>query len=268
MKKKLTKKQIIIICIAVATFLLVAATAITLPIVLLNTSKIPEPSVRAFDQQNDMYITVEWEKVGSAGSYSLQYCYGNVLTEVDDIVTVRTDGLFYRIERQIGVLAFRVKSNFEGKDSDYSEWQYFNVSALKLNTTTNITLNTSGVISWPNVKYLDRNTLKTVPSYVVDLTFAGEYFDTVTYSGMECTENTLSNIAKYYLINLMTGYDETIDDWSDITLTVKVKCLNYYDTGTISTTTGYEFLYNAYNESEYYTQDITIDENLYLNIKG
>lgn len=266
MKKKLTKKQIIIISVACVLLLAIIATAITVPLVLLNgNTGIPEPYIDTFDQLNDMYVTVKWEKVSNASDYTVQYCYGNVIDEEDSIISVKTTGLYHRIERQKGILSYRVKRNADG-DTQYSEWQYFNVNALILGSTSNIVLNSEGVLSWKNVKYLDRETSKTVPTYIIDFTISGDLLNsTFTLSKTKSDTNTLD--IKSYIINMIL-YDEEEDVWSDVTLTVKIKSLNYFYYGSITTIEGYEFLYNAYDESEYYEQVITIDENLYKNIKG
>jgi hypothetical protein len=265
--KKLTKKQKIVICIAAVVLLAGVALAITLPLLLDSNSGIPQPYVDNFDQAKDMYITVSWEKVNGASGYSLQYVFGNVTNE-DNIVTVKTDGLFHRIERQVGVLSYRVKRLSNNRDGEYSKWQYLNVEPLKLATTNNVTLNTKGVLSWANVKYEDRGVLKTVPTYHVDLKFEGEPFDTTSYTKNITTTNALEDSVKNYLLHLMSLYDEDTDIWKDITLTVRIKCLNYYSQGGIETYKGYEFLYKAYSESEYYEEVITIDENLFKSIKG
>lgn len=266
MKKKYTKKQIIVISVAIAVILTAIAASITLPLVLIG-DKTPDPYIEAFDQKNDMYITIAWEKASNASSYSVQYVFGNVIANEDNIKTVKTEGLFYRIERQKGVLAYRVKA-ISKNEREYSKWKYFDVTALKLGTTSNITLNNAGVLSWANVKYLDKSTLKTVPSYVVDIKLEGEYFDTFIQTGIKSLDNDINNDIKFYLLNLMSYYDEDTEPWKDITLTVKVKCLNYYDFANMPIDKGYEFLFNAYEESEYYEQVITIDKNKYKTIKG
>lgn len=268
MKKKLTKKQIIIISVTAAILVAAVTLSVTLPIVL-SKEQIPQPHFEEFDQKIDMYVTVAWEKARNADGYTLQYVYGNIVTEEDKIVTVRTDGLFYRIERQKGVLACRVKRNSAtGRDGAYSEWIYLNVAPLKLEKVSNVTLNAAGILSWQKAKYNDRGVLKDVPTYVVDLKFEGEYFDPTIYSGAKTTENNLRDYVRIYLAGLMSDYDEATDPWQDITLTVKIKSLNYYEKGAIKTSSGYEFLYNAYEESEYYEQVIKIDKTLYKSMKG
>lgn len=267
--KKLSQKQKIIVLVATVILIIAVATSITLPLVLLNRDGgIPKPYVEEFDQKNDIYVSVAWDKVNNATSYRLQYVFGNVINEADNIVTVKTEGLFYRIERQKGVLCYRVKRVSDDRDSEYSQWQYFNVSALKLDMTTNVTLNSAGVLSWPKVKYLNKGTPSDVPSYIIDMEFEGEYFDTVKYTGIKSYSNTLENYVNGYINSLMSGYDEDTDVWQDISLTVRVKSLNYYFLSDDKITKGYEFLYNAYDESEYYEQVITIDKNLYNSIKG
>ncbi|NLL55848.1 MAG: hypothetical protein GX242_01380 [Clostridiales bacterium] len=265
--KKLNKKQIILLCVAAALLLAAIALSIVLPLALKKDNGIPKPYVNDFDQTSDMYVTVSWKKVKGALGYSLQYVYGNVQNE-DDIVTVKTEGLYYRIERQKDVLAYRVKALSNDRDSDFSPWQYFNVNPLKLDAPQNATLNRDGILSWTNVKYQDRGVLKTVPTYVVDLMFEGEYFDVAKYTGTKTETNVLKGYVKGWLLNLMSHYDEETDTWKDITLTVRIKGLNYYDYGGIKTEKGYEFLYKAYDESEYYEKEITIDENLFKSIKG
>jgi hypothetical protein len=77
---------------------------------------------------------------------------------------------------------------------------------------------------------------------VVDLKFEGEYFDPTIYSGAKTTENKLSDdYVRNFLAGLMSDYDEATDPWQDITLTVKIKSLNYYEKGAIKTSSGYEF---------------------------
>lgn len=265
--KKLTKKQIIVISIVAVVLIAAVAMSIALPLILKSDSGIPQPYIDNFDQTKDMYITVAWAKVTGASGYSLQYVFGNT-ANTDNIVTVKTDGLFHRIERQKDVLAFRVKRLSNDRDGDYSDWQYYNIEPLKLDATNNVTLNTKGVLAWANVKYEDRGVLKTVPTYLIDLKFEGEYFDTTSFTGTRSTTNILDEDVKNYILYLMSQYDKNTDIWKDIKLTVRIKCLNYFYQGGIKTYKGYEFLYKAYNESEYYENVITIDENLYKSIKG
>lgn len=243
----------------------ILATSIIVPLTLgKNNKNIPKPYVDNFDQTNDIYITLKWNKVKNADSYTLQYCFGNIFDKEAVIENVKTNGLSHKILRQKGVLTYRVKRNSDGKNI-YSDWHYFNVNSLKLDTVNNVTLNNQGILSWQNVRYLDKETQKKVPSYVVDVILSGELLEYPRkFTNYKCTENQLN------IMNLICNviYIEDEEEWSDIIITAKIKSLNYYDSGSIKTIEGYEFLFNAYDESIYYEENLIINKDLYKMITG
>jgi hypothetical protein len=250
-------------CIAIVVLLAIIATAIAVPLTILkNTSSIPEPYIEDFNAVSDKYIKVQWKEVSKASSYNVQYCYGNVVSNADSIVSAKTTGLYYTIERQKGVLAYRVRINTEeGVNGDYSEWQYIDIPALELESPSSITFNDDGLISWTKVQYYDIDVLKYVPYYVIDFTLSGDLLDSDwTSSGTKTSANSLD------ISTFVSSLIIYTDEWSDVTLTVKIKCLNYEWFNGIKITDGYDFLYNAYDESEYTEKEFIIDETKYKEI--
>lgn len=164
-------------------------------------------------------------------------------------------------------MAFRVKRNVN--KGMFSEWQYYNINPLALETPSNAQLSSTGVLSWRNAKYLDIATQKTVPSYILDFTISGQLIDfkgnSFTLSGNKSDTNSFD--IRSYLVSFII-FDEEEEAWSDVALKVRIKSLNYYYYGGIQTSSGYEFLYKAYDESDYYETTIIIGKNLYNSLKG
>jgi len=264
-KKPLTKKQIIMISVAVVVLLAIIATAITLPIVLLNKNEFL-PEVVDFDQNNDAYVKIGWDSVAGATSYIIEYYYDKIEEDESNVVTAMTTAKTYQILRRKGVLAFRVKVLKDNKKGEFCPWQFFNVSPLILEKTSNVGLNTNGVLSWDKVKYLDIQTLKEVPTYQIEISFTGDLVTNAVSNKFIVYEN-IALINQY--ISTLISYDEGVDEWQDVTLTVRVKALNYNKIGDIIfTDDDYEYLYNAYEENEYYESVIIINKQKYRDIKG
>lgn len=138
-----TKKIIIIVVAAI----LIAATAVTVPLVVLSKNgkltfssiDVPNISVLAVTAEPDYTVTLSWNEVLGAVGYHVQYYYDYEVKDVanvkdEEITTFSLKATSKTIGRIKGNLHFRVEAcaNNASHDSGYGEWQTYTVPALTL----------------------------------------------------------------------------------------------------------------------------------------
>ncbi len=245
-RKKLTKKQIVVIAVTCA---LVAVAAIVVPIgVVFGATTEVKPKFLQFDQLSDSQIVAEWNSVSRADSYEIEYVYGSRTEE--NVKKVQTTATRYAVTRKRGVLSLRVKSNVS---KQFSEWITLDVSAMKLKTPT-VSIGSDLKINWSSVYYDYLGERTAVGAYGLKLSVATDTSIEVNWIG-----NEYEHLKEYILAVSPPQGD---DDFEEFDVTVMVKALAKPKFSVLPTDAEL-FLQDNFAEGEYGAATITITEDIY-----
>ncbi len=275
---KLTKKQRILWCsVAIVILLIIVATSVTVPLVIINNSPtIPTPEINDFDKNIDTSIKVSWQKIYNAQSYTLEYWYNNDKNDVKVVDKITT--LYYPIERQKGLLSFRLRANFKSYFGEFCAEQKLIIPPLILPSVEGLEFNDSedeerATIKWNKVQYINNGVAKDIFAYEVkyklDYLSNGESDadNSIVKTNIKYQDNTSYSV-KHLFNDLIIDFD----NWRDVVLTVNITALNYgvanLPSKVVLTTGKYKFLYNVYDESISTEAKFIITKEIYLDIKG
>lgn len=266
--KKLSKKQIIIIVVAVVALCAAIALSIALPLTL-GKPRIAEPSFAPFDPQTDTDVVVGWDKVRGASSYTVEYCFGSRLEE--NVKSVTTTGTKFFTERKIGVISVRVKAEI-GDKATFSDWISMDLPAYKLDDPT-VAISDNLEVGWAKVSYLYRESRYDAYQY----SFAYKYKLNdpndpleIEYYEFPAQSTNRVNLKSIIVSSIKTFYEPGITEWYDVTLTVRVSTLTslppMYSTAKLKDNE--KFLQTTCEQSDYVYAEFTITKEIYEGLVG
>lgn len=257
--KDLTKKQIVLIVIAVAVLCAAIALSIALPLTLARPA-VAAPAFDTFDPQNDTDISVKWDKVRGAKSYTVEYCFG--ARTAANIHSATTSGNKFFAERKIGVVSVRVKAE-TGKDATFSDWISMDVPAYKLADPT-VVVDSSLRVGWADVTfpYRGKNYKAYQYSFAYKMTVEGEE---AAYSSFPSQSKNNVDLKAFVVGYVSSFYEPGLTEWQDVTLKVKVGTLTTLPSMIYaSELTDYEkFLTNACEQSDVTEATFVITKEIY-----
>lgn len=265
-ERVINKKKTLAIIAGVCAVLVVATVVVSLVLVFGNGAVVPTPVFSDFDDENDYYVRVKWDKIRKADGYSYVYWYGDP-TEVDEskFTVCKTQNTVTSFPRHKGKVAFKVKADIVGEITQYSDWIYLDISAWKLQNPI-VTMDEDFQISWVSSTFKADDKTYNVRGYEYNLIIDGE----------ECISENIfvtatSADVKNFVVEWLKATDKVSgyhlgEEWQDITVEVKVKAVAYEKFGGVILTepsAPYDVLMDVYEDSDYATASITVTEELF-----
>ena len=277
--KPLSKRQKVIIIATIIVTVVCLTVGLTLGLTLKSSSVTPEPYFAEFNQSSDYTLTVKWNKIRKAQGYYYQYYYGDPSFNTDDGSknVSYTENCRVPLERHKGIVAFRVKADIPGSETDYSDWITFNVQAWKLSAPIP-TITDSLEVGWTAVDYKYYGNTQNVSSYDWNIAYDGVWFNSVDLSNAgtsidvsETIKQALSSPDERFKSMFDKLFDYRISEdgvWQDIIITVRVKATTAKTSVLPVPNERESALAAIYDDSEYGIATLTITEELYKNITG
>ncbi len=225
-RRKFTVKKLIIILLAV----LVACTAVIVPVCVVYVDIPVKPSFADFSQQNDYSITVKWNKIAAATSYELEYCHSDPNEGNAEIIKGSTEQNRFTMQRYAGDLYFRVRAVKKNRKGQFSEWIHYEIEAWTL-TAPKVTINSASLLaSWTSVNYRYYNDYSPIaPAYIYSYGWQLPDEETVWNYDLKSIAPNISLLAAVFTHSHFRDYYQGLEyEWpGDMTVKIRVAALNY-----------------------------------------
>lgn len=263
----INKKTTLAIIASVCAVLILATITVSLVLVLGKTADVPAPYFSDFDDANDYYVRVKWNKIRGADSYSYVYWYGDPTTADESKFTVcRTQNTVTTFPRHKGTVAFKVKADIVGEKTQYSDWIYLEVSAWQLQKPIVTPISEDFQISWVESTFKADDKTYGVSGYEYNIIIDGE--ETIS-ENIFVTTNSID--VKNYVVGCLKSTDKVSgyylgEGWQDITVEVRVRAVAYVKFGGVilnNPSSPYDVLMNVYSDSDYGSASIIVTEALF-----
>lgn len=251
-RKKLSKKQIIIIAVTCA---LLAATAIAVPVgVIFGAPTEVVPEFAQFDPLSDSQIVAKWKSVRRADYYEIEYAYES--RTGDNVKKAQTTATQIAVTRKTGELNLRVKSNVS---KQFSEWITLEISPMKLKTPT-VSIGNDFKVKWSLVAFDYLGTRTNVEVYNLKLSVS-----TATASISIDKSGSEYNDLKGFIKGVAPNYTE--DDFEEFSVTVGVRAVPKAKFSILPTDADI-FLQENFIAGDYATATITVTKEIYEGLKN
>lgn len=231
--KKLTAKTKRILIVSACLVVVVLAVALPIGLIFGKKVTVPTPYFLPFNEAEDDYIHVRWNKIRDAVNYDYIFYYGNPQEAVNKDLTINsTQNTTTSIQRHKGTVAFKVKANIIGEKTEYSDWITIDVPARKL-SSPEVTITNDLDISWTPVTFEIDKVLYEVKNYEYEIVVDGK--TAIPNGKIAATRLGAKDYLKNYLENYVDRIAENIlsGEWVDVPVTVNVKAVTYVTFGDV-----------------------------------
>ena len=270
-KKRLTKKAKYALIITACVVVIVLGVSLPIGLIFGKHVTVPTPFFDDFDQAQDYYIRISWNKIRGASGYAYSYYYGDATADEvasDAIKSGYTQNTTTYVKRNKGTFSFRVKSVIVGEETKFSDWIVLEIDAWKLQQPI-VSIDDALNVYWAKSTFKADEKTYDVQGYEFCAYLDGEPCFAEDYPVMA------SSVVVNWLEKIKTT-DKWLDYttthvWENMTLRVKVRAVVktwYAGTEILYPGEPYDTLLAVYDDSDYTEREVVITEEVYNRLKA